>query len=410
MSAPGRLPRWADLGLLPVVSLLAAFAASAAIIAIVGENPWTALRLLAAGAFGSQEAVGYTLYYATNFIFTGLAVAVAFHAGLFNIGCEGQAYLGGLGVGLVVPGAGSALAVLGDPARWRSARRPVFGAAWAFIPAWLQARRGSHIVITTIMFNFIASALMTYLLVNVLIKPGQQSPESREFAAGRLAADAARRCSGASGFTISASPLNLAFLLALAAAALVWVFVWHTRWGYALRTVGQNPAAAVYAGISPARVTLVAMLISGALAGGLGLNEVMGVQHRLLLDFPGGAGFVGIAVALMGRNHPVGHLPRRGAVRRALPGRLAAVVRPAAHQPRHGRGHPGARDPDLRGAGKPVPHAAGGAVRAVAPRRGGGLSDGNLHAHRPAAGGHHPRGHAAAARGAGAACFPSARA
>jgi simple sugar transport system permease protein len=304
MNAPGRLPRWVDVGLLPVVSLLAAFAASAAVIAIVGENPWTALKLLAAGAFGSQEAVGYTLYYATNFIFTGLAVAVALHAGLFNIGCEGQAYLGGLGVGLV----GLALdqhwpfwAIL--PAAVAAAA--VFGAAWAFIPAWLQARRGSHIVITTIMFNFIASALMTWLLVNVLIKPGQQSPESRGLAAAAWL-PTMRAMLGRVGISISSSPLNLAFVLALAASAFVWVYVWHTRWGYALRTAGKSPAAAVYAGISPPRVTIVAMLISGALAGGLGLNEVLGVQHRLLLDFPAGAGFVGIAVALMGRNHPVG--------------------------------------------------------------------------------------------------------
>jgi simple sugar transport system permease protein len=304
MSAPGRLPRWADLGLLPIVSLLAALAASAAIIAIVGESPWVALRLMAAGAFGSQEAAGYTLYYATNFIFTGLAVAVAFHAGLFNIGCEGQAYVGGLGVGLVC---------LGLDHHWPFwAILPVamcaaagFGAAWAFIPAWLQARRGSHIVITTIMFNFIASALMTYLLVEVLIKPGQQSPETREFASAACLPSLSALL-GRLGLNVSASPLNLAFLFALAAAAFVWVFIWHTRWGYELRTVGQNPSAAVYAGISPPRMMLIAMLLSGALAGGLGLNEVMGVQHRLLLDFPGGAGFVGIAVALMGRNHPVG--------------------------------------------------------------------------------------------------------
>ena len=163
MSAPGRLPRWADVGLLPIVSLVAAFAVSAAIIAAAGENPWTALRLLAAGAFGSQEAVGYTLYYATNFIFTGLAVAVALHAGLFNIGCEGQAYLGGLGVGLV----GLALdrhwpfwAIL--PTAVGAAA--VFGAAWAFIPAWLQARRGSHVVITTIMM------LMGFITGNTTLK------------------------------------------------------------------------------------------------------------------------------------------------------------------------------------------------------------------------------------------------
>jgi simple sugar transport system permease protein len=303
MSAPAKLPRWAVLGLLPVINLAAALLLSGVIVRILGESPWAAFKLLASGAAGSQESIGYTLYYATNFIFTGLAVAVAYHAGLFNIGAEGQAYIGGLGTGLVCLACGQwpswilfPLAVLAGAA---------FGAAWAFIPAWLQARRGSHIVITTIMFNFIASALMTYLLVNVLIKPGQQSPESREFAPGAFMPPM-HELLGRIGLGFSPTPFNFAFVLALAASVLVWLFLWRTRWGYALRVAGENPAAAVYAGIPPPRITLGAMLLSGALAGGLGLNELMGSQHRLLLDFPGGAGFVGIAVALMGCNHPAG--------------------------------------------------------------------------------------------------------
>ena len=303
MSAPAKLPRWAELGLLPAINLLAALLLSGAIIRLIGESPWLALKLMADGAFGSQEAIGYTLFYATNFIFTGLAVAVAYHAGLFNIGAEGQAYLGGLGTGLVCLWLGAwpfwivlPLAILAGAG---------FGAAWALIPAWLQARRGSHIVITTIMFNFIASALMTWLLVNVLIRPGQQSPETREFAANAFM-PGLHTLLGKIGLPFTSTPLNLAFLLALGAAALVWVLVWRTRWGYALRVAGQNAAAAVYAGIRPSRITVQAMLLSGALAGLLGLNELMGSQHRILLDFPGGAGFVGIAVALMGRNHPLG--------------------------------------------------------------------------------------------------------
>jgi simple sugar transport system permease protein len=304
MSAPAKLPRWAELGLLPLINLAAALILSGVVVKILGESPWAALKLLASGALGTQEGIGYTLYYATNFIFTGLGVAVAYHAGLFNIGCEGQAYIGGLGSGLV--------------ALWLGDRAPLlvvlpvaimagaaFGAAWALIPAWLQARRGSHIVITTIMFNFIAASLMTYLLVNVLIKPGQQSPESREFGANAVLPAVHEVCAQV-GITFSPSPWNLAFAIALLAAALVWVLVWRTRWGYALRVAGQNQSAAVYAGISPSRIIIQAMLLSGALAGCLGLNELLGSQHRILIDFPGGAGFVGIAVALMGRNHPVG--------------------------------------------------------------------------------------------------------
>ena len=303
MSAPGKLPRWAELGLLPVINLVVALLISGVVIKLLGESPVAAFKLMAAGSVGTQEGIGYTLYYATNFIFTGLAVAVAYHAGLFNIGAEGQAYIGGLGTGLVCLWLGAwpfwavlPLAVLAGAG---------FGAGWAFIPAYLQAKRGSHIVITTIMFNFIAASLMTYLLVNVLIKPGQQSPESREFAVNAWMPSATDVLAGV-GVDFAATPLNLAFGFALGAAVLVWLFVWRTRWGYALRVAGENPAAAVYAGIAPPRVIIGAMLLSGALAGGLGLNELMGSQHRILMDFPSGAGFVGIAVALMGRNHPAG--------------------------------------------------------------------------------------------------------
>jgi len=297
-SAPRSAVRaWIAPALLPVVNLALALLLSGLVVLAVGENPARALWLLASGAFGGAEAIGYTLYYATSFVFTGLAVAVAFHAGLFNIGAEGQAYLGGLAVALLCLGAGG----------WPTAMvvAAAGGAAWAFVPAWLQARRGSHVVITTIMFNFIAAALMTHLLVNVLIKPGQQSPETREFAPSTWLPqlhDVAR----ALGWEIGRSPVNLSLPLALAAGALVWVYLWRTRWGYELRALGHNQTAAVYGRIPPARTIIVAMAISGALAGLMSLNEVMGVQHRLLLNFTGGAGYVGIAVALMGRNHPVG--------------------------------------------------------------------------------------------------------
>ncbi|HEU4370346.1 MAG TPA: ABC transporter permease [Methylomirabilota bacterium] len=295
--------RVAGVALLPAVNLALALALSGLVVLLVGENPARALRLLVTGALGDAEALGYTLYYATSFVFTGLAVAVAFHGGLFNIGAEGQAYIAGLGVALLCLGAGGWPAVVVVPAAIVVAAAA--GAAWAFVPGWLQARRGSHIVITTIMFNFIAAAVMTHLLVNVLIKPGQQSPETREFEPSTWLPqlyDLTR----ALGWDLGRSPLNLAFLFALGAGLVVWLYVWHTRWGYALRALGHSEAAAVYAGIQPARTVIVAMAISGGLAGLLSLNEVLGVQHRLLLNFPGGAGYVGIAVALMGRNHPVG--------------------------------------------------------------------------------------------------------
>jgi len=292
---PRALTGWVAPAVLPALNLAAALALSAVVVLLIGENPARALRLLVAGAFGNGEAIGYTLFYATDFAFTGLAVAVAFHAGLFNIGADGQAYLGGLAVGLLCLGAGGWPTILVIPAAVVVAA--LGGAGWAYVPGWLQARRGSHVVITTIMFNFIASALMTHLLVNVLIKPGQQSPETREFATNTWLPQLGR------------SPLNLAFVLALLAGAAVWFYLWHTRWGYALRAFGHSEPAARYAGIRPARMVITAMTVSGALAGLASLNEVMGFHHRLLLNFTGGAGYVGIAVALMGRNHPLGVIP-----------------------------------------------------------------------------------------------------
>lgn len=305
MSASHRsLPGWVEIGVIPVINVAIAFFIAGLIVLSVGVSPLAALRILIHGALGHPEAIGYTLYYTTNFIFTGLAVALAFHAGLFNIGGEGQAYLGGLGVGLVMlafdavlpPVLLIALAIVAAAA---------FGAAWAAIPAYLQAYRGSHIVITTIMFNFIAAALMVYLLVNVLIAPGSMTPETREFAAaGHLPFihDLLKLV----GFEMASSPLNAAIFLAIAACVFVWAFVWHTPWGFELRAMGHNAQAAAYAGIKLRRMIIVAMCLSGALAGLVGVNEIAGVHHRIILNFPAGYGFGGIAVALMGRNHPVG--------------------------------------------------------------------------------------------------------
>lgn len=303
MASRGELPTWVNIGLLPLLNLTAAFLVSGLIVLALGENPIEAVRLLIYGAFGYGEAIGYTLFYATNFIFTGLAVAVAFHCGLFNIGGEGQAYVAGLGVTLVGLYLGFLPFVLVLPIAILAAA--LFGGVWALIPGYLQAKRGSHVVITTIMFNFIASALMTYMVVNVLIKPGSQIPESDTFAESTWL-PRMHDMLAVFGIELSRSPLNLAFIIALIASVLVWLFIWKTKWGYAIRVVGQNQNAAVYGGISPSRQIMLAMTISGALAAGVALNELLGGQHRLILSFTGGFGFVGIAVALMGRNHPIG--------------------------------------------------------------------------------------------------------
>lgn len=304
MSQPVELPRWVDVAVLPAVNLAAALAVAGLVVWLVGFQPGQVLALLLKGAFGSKAGIGYTLYYATTFVFTGLAVAVAFHGGLFNIGGEGQAAMGGLGAALV------ALAWSAQLPAWAMLPLMVlaaalFGLLWAAVPAALQAYRGSHIVITTIMFNFIAATLLAYLLVNVLKEPGNMSPESAAFAASaRL--PGMHELLGALGIAWPRTPLNASVLLAALAAVGVHLMVWKRQSGYALRAVGFAPDAARYAGIRPQRLVMLSMATSGALAGMVGINEIAGVHGRLIADFVAGAGFAGIAVSLIGRNHPVG--------------------------------------------------------------------------------------------------------
>ncbi|WP_099865965.1 ABC transporter permease [Pararhizobium haloflavum] len=308
MATPyAKLPGWVDYGLIPLLNLVVAFAVAGLVVLLVGESPFRAAYLLLDGAFGYGEGIGFTLYYATTFIFTGLAVAVAFHCRLFNIGGEGQAYVGGIGVALVCLTFDNilpwyltfVLATIGAA---------ICGAAWAFIPAYFRATRGSHIVITTIMFNFIASSLMIYLLVEVLKPAGQMSPQTRTFAEGGQLPKLDWLLA-IFGLDIGGAPFNFSFLLAIAASIFVWVLIWRTKLGYEIRTMGFSEKAARYAGINEVRIIVIAMLISGALAGMMALNPIMGEQARMQLDFVAGAGFVGIAVALMGRSHPAGIIP-----------------------------------------------------------------------------------------------------
>ena len=304
MSQPVELPRWLDLVVLPLVNLALALLVSGIVVALIGLDPAQVITQLVKGAFGSRAGISYTLYYATTFVFTGLAVAVALHGGLFNIGGEGQAMIGGLGCALVALGLGVHLPALVMLPLMVMASMAA-GALWAAVPAALQAWRGSHIVITTIMFNFIASALLAYLLVNVLKAPGSMTVETEAFAASARM-PGVHAALAVLGLDWPRTPLNLSVLLAAVAAVAVYLFLWRSRAGYELRAVGFAPDAAHYGGIWPRRQVMLSMLISGALAGLVGINELAGVQHRLLLDYVVGAGFTGIAVSLIGRNHPVG--------------------------------------------------------------------------------------------------------
>lgn len=293
------LPRWADSVLLPLLNVTLAFLIGGLIVAAVGQNPLQAVGIMIYGAFGYGNGLGYTLYYTTDFIFAGLAVSLAYHAGLFNIGPEGQAYFAGLGVIFV------ALGLNGVPwyvvAPLMVIAGALFGAFWAFIPGVLQAKRGSHIVITTILFNFIATLLVGYIIDFMLRPPGSDTDSSAPI-------EAVTRIPQLRSFIpfFGHSPVNLSVFLAIICLFLVYWLVWNTKFGYAMRALGQNPVAANYAGISNQKMIMLVMVISGALAGMVAVNNVGGVQGRLIINFVNGAGFVGVAVAFMGRAHPVG--------------------------------------------------------------------------------------------------------
>ena len=298
------MPKWADVVLIPLISLILAAILSALVILAIGESPVEALNLMIEGALGSTYGWGYTLYYATNFIFTGLAVSIAFHARMFNIGGEGQAMLGGLGVALIclyIPWPHWSLALFGA-----TIAAALFGAAWAAIPAFLQAKRGSHIVITTIMFNFIAAALLNYLLIGALKPTGSMEPATGKFPEATHLPSFQDMFSFGETALFRGAPANVSFFVAIIACFAVWALIWKTKLGYEIRSFGHSETAAKYAGISPTKIIMVSMLISGGLAGMMAINNVQGEAERLVLNAVEGAGFIGIAVALMGRSHPFG--------------------------------------------------------------------------------------------------------
>jgi general nucleoside transport system permease protein len=294
------LPRWATGFVLPILNLLSALLVAALVIHLLGESPLESMQILINSAIVNPEGLAYTLFYASTFIFTGLAVSIAMQAGLFNIGAEGQMYVGGLGITLAMLAFDATMpAWLLIPIGMIGAA--LFGGLWAFLPGYLQAKRGSHVVVTTIMFNFIAASLMNFLIVKYMIPEGEQNPASRVFSQA-----AAMPLLNAWFPALGDTPLNISFLLAIVALVIYGVAVWRSSWGYKLRATGLNAHAAHYAGVKISRTIIVTMLVSGALAGLAAVNSVLGSTHYLSLNFPAGAGFVGIAIALMGRQHPVG--------------------------------------------------------------------------------------------------------
>jgi simple sugar transport system permease protein len=298
--------------LFPLIAVAAAFLIGGLIVLAVGDSPKKVYLLLISGAFGLFDNLGnftldnwgYTLFQTTPLIFTGLAVALAFKCGLLNIGAEGQLYVGAFAAAWVGITFAKFPGFVLIPMAMIAAMGA--GAVWGAIPGALKARFGSHEVINTIMMNFIAIGLISYLTQRFFKEPSDPIMQTAPIAEQ---AHIARFSTLLAPFGVNFPryiPLNLSFLLALGAAFLVWVFLWRTKWGYEIRAVGSNPAAAEYGGVSVRKQIVLAMALSGALAGMVGVNEVLGYRYRYYHDFSPFYGFSGIAVALLGRNHPLG--------------------------------------------------------------------------------------------------------
>jgi ABC-type uncharacterized transport system permease subunit len=304
----------------PLIAVVAAFVLGAIIVAVIGDDPFRMIGIMFSSSFGSIKDFCIMLTYATPLIFTGLAVMVAFRCGLLNIGAEGQLYVASFAcawVGIKFGGTVVKVFENGQPvdANWSWASLPpivlipmcmlaavLVGGLWAAIPGILKARFGSHEVINTIMMNFIGVALVSYFTQYHFKVAGDPNLETASIGA----AAQIPRLNEYLTFIPHDVTLNFAFPLAILMCVLVYIFLWRTKWGYELRAVGENPSAAEYGGISPKRQIITAMAISGGLAGMVAISEVMGIRHNYYDGFSGEWGFLGIAVALLGRNHPVG--------------------------------------------------------------------------------------------------------
>lgn len=288
---------WLRQAVAPLASVLAALVVGGVFIAAVGQDPLTVYGAMVSGVFGTAYGWGQVLFKATPLVFTGLAVAVGFRAGLFNIGAEGQAYLSAFAMGAIggwlapslpAPVATSLVILVGV----------AVGGLYGAIPGFLKARFGAHEVINTIMLNFVAFALVNYWGHAAYV------PETVH-TAGLPPAVMLPRLDVWLPF-FRGSPVNVSLILAAAVAAAVGYLMWRTPFGYDLRAVGHNAPAAEYGGVRVPAMWIKSMALSGALAGLVGANFVLGYKGYFESGFTTGVGFLGIAVALLGRTHPLG--------------------------------------------------------------------------------------------------------
>lgn len=297
----------------PIIAIVGALFIGSIVILLMGEDPIQVYKMMFGLAIGNRDGWGNVLFRATPLIFTGLAVAFAFRCGLFNIGGEGQVYVGTFLAALVGFTFTNLPAILMIPLT--IAASALGGALWAALPGFLKAKKGIHEVIITIMMNWIATSLTFYLALLYKAPPTEEMrqaglpqmiPHTSEIAETARLPRIASLLSKINISFPSHNPLNVSFFIAVLAAVLVYYILWKTSLGYEIRAVGYNSAAAEYAGISIPKNILLAMMISGALAGLVGTNEIMGYKFRWRQELFLGLGFNGIAVALLGKNHPLG--------------------------------------------------------------------------------------------------------
>jgi simple sugar transport system permease protein len=253
--------------------------------------PLLAYRNLLEGAFGSVRGIVQTINTATPLILGGMAVGLGFKAGLFNIGGRGQFLMGALGaaaVGAWLAGASPWVAIpvsIGAGA--------LLGAGWGFVPGALKAWTGAHEVVTTIMLNFIAGALVAYLITGPLAAPGFSFARTGPLGNAALP-------------TFFDTQIHLGVLIAFGLVPVVWWLLWRSTLGFEIRTVGANPDAARYAGMRPAFLTILTMSMSGLLFGLAGAGQILGISHFMNASYGSSVGFDAITIALLGRSHPVG--------------------------------------------------------------------------------------------------------
>jgi simple sugar transport system permease protein len=253
--------------------------------------PLQAYGNLFEGAFGSLRGILFSIVSATPLILGGMAVGLGFKAGLFNIGASGQFLMGALGsaaIGAYLAGASPFIAI---PAAILAGA--VLGAAWGFIPGALKAWTGAHEVVTTIMLNFIAGAIIGYLITGPLEAPGFSFSRTGPLGNSELP-------------TFFGTSIHLGVFIAFAAVPVVWWLLWRSTLGFEIRTVGANPDAARYAGMRPAVLTILTMSLCGLLAGLAGAGQILGISHFMNASYGTSIGFDSISVALLGRAHPVG--------------------------------------------------------------------------------------------------------